>query len=140
MLLTPRTWPHVPKKSDRATPAKDPALDELTKIRNLIRQFRDERDWLQFHNPKNLACSISIEAAELLEHFQWKTPEESDAHAKSKRTEISEEIADVAIYLIELADVLDIDLPAAIKGKLALNAAKYPVAKARGSAAKYTEL
>jgi len=95
---------------------------------------------MQFHNPKNLACSISIEAAELLEHFQWKTPEESEAHAKSKKTEVSHEIADIAVYLIELADILDIDLPSAIREKISLNAAKYPVSKAKGSAAKYTEL
>lgn len=105
-----------------------------------IRKFRDARDWMQFHNPKNLACSIVIEASELLEHFQWKTPEESHHHASSKRDEISEEIADVAVYLIELADNLGIDLLAAIDRKMAINEAKYPVEKAKGSAAKYTEL
>jgi len=114
--------------------------NELDEIRQMIRRFRDERDWMQFHNPKNLACSISIEAAELLEHFQWKTPEESDAITKSKRTEISHEIADVAIYLIELADNLGIDLVQAIKEKISLNDARYPVKRANGSAVKYTEL
>lgn len=116
------------------------AMTELEEIRQLIREFRDSRDWMQFHNPKNLACSISIEAAELLEHFQWKTPEESLIIAKEKRTEISHEIADVTVYLIELADNLGIDLAQAIREKMALNAAKYPVVKAKGSAAKYTEL
>jgi dCTP diphosphatase len=114
--------------------------NDLNEIRRMIRRFRDDRDWMQFHNPKNLACSISIEAAELLEHFQWKTPEESEVIIKTKRTEISHEIADVAIYLIELADNLSIDLVQAIKEKIALNAAKYPAKKARGSAAKYSEL
>ena len=113
---------------------------ELEQIRQMIREFRDERDWMQFHNPKNLACSISIEAAELLEHFQWKTFEEANALSAEKRKEISHEVADIAVYLIEFADNMNIDLVAAIKEKMALNAAKYPVAKARGSAAKYTAL
>lgn len=105
-----------------------------------IRAFRDARDWMQFHNPKNLACSIAIEAAELLEHFQWKTPEESTEYALNSREELSEEIADVAIYLIELADNLGIDFLTAIDRKLSINEAKYPVEKAKGSATKYTHL
>src|SRR5947208_7148568 len=84
-------------------------LDDLEKIRAAIRKFRDERDWMQFHNPKNLACSIAIEAAELLEHFQWKTEKQSTEHAKKYRNELATEIADIAIYLIELADNLGID-------------------------------
>jgi dCTP diphosphatase len=115
-------------------------MTELQEIRQLIREFRDSRDWMQFHNPKNLACSISIEAAELLEHFQWKTLEESLVVAREKKTEIAHEIADVAVYLIELSDNLEIDLVQAIREKLAQNAAKYPVSKAKGSAAKYNEL
>lgn len=113
---------------------------DLTGIAQLIRTFRDERDWMQFHNPKNLAISISLEASELLEHFQWKSPEESEAHAIAAREEIADEIADVAVYVIELADNLGIDLEQAIHAKLAKNAAKYPVAKAKGSSKKYTEL
>ena len=105
-----------------------------------IRAFRDTRDWMQFHNPKNLAISINLEAAELLEHFQWKSMEESEAHAKAARDEISEEIADVAIYLFELADNLGVDLLAAVNAKLAKNEAKYPIEKAKGSAKKYTHL
>src|SRR6185369_13260628 len=101
-------------------------MTELEELRERIRDFRDARDWMQFHNPKNLACSIVIEAAELLEHFQWKTPEESAEHAKMRRDDISTEIADVAIYLIELADNLGIDLFAAIDQKLSINEAKYP--------------
>ena len=105
-----------------------------------IRAFRDARDWMQFHNPKNLAISINLEAAELLEHFQWKSMEESEAHAKAACDEITEEMADVAIYLFELADNLGVDLLSAVDAKLAKNESKYPVEKAKGSAVKYTEL
>lgn len=115
-------------------------MSELEEIRQKIKIFRDERDWMQFHSPKNLACSIAIEAAELLEHFQWKSSEESEQIADDKREEIAEEIADVAIYLIEFADNLGIDLVEAIHRKMARNSEKYPVDKARGSARKYTEL
>jgi dCTP diphosphatase len=114
-------------------------MNELDQIRSRIRKFRDERDWMQFHNPKNLACSISIEANELLEHFQWSTPEESQTIARKKKMEISHEIADVAVYLIELADNLGIDLAKAIAEKMAHNETKYPAAKVRGSSKKYTE-
>lgn len=112
----------------------------FTTIIEEIRQFRDDRDWMQFHTPKNLAISISLEASELLEHFQWKTPEESEAHAVTHKDELADEIADVATYLIELADNLGIDLEAAIRAKLKKNAEKYPVEKARGNATKYTKL
>jgi NTP pyrophosphatase (non-canonical NTP hydrolase) len=114
-------------------------MDRLDQILQQIRTFRDERDWMQFHNPKNLACSVSIEAAELLEHFQWTTPEESLDVATRKKTEIAHEIADVAVYLIELADNLGIDLAEAITVKMKLNAEKYPVDKVRSSAKKYNE-
>jgi len=97
-----------------------------------IRKFRDERDWRQFHDPKSLAASVSIEAAELLELFQWLTPDESRRYALEHRERVSEEIADVAIYLIELADVAGIDLASAIEAKLEKNAAKYPVETSRG--------
>jgi NTP pyrophosphatase (non-canonical NTP hydrolase) len=105
-----------------------------------IRAFRDARDWMQFHNPKNLAISINLESAELLEHFQWTSMEESEAHARAAREEIAEEMADVAIYLFELADNLGIDLLSSVDAKLAKNESKYPVAKAKGSAAKYNQL
>ncbi|CAM4319369.1 nucleotide pyrophosphohydrolase [Stenotrophomonas indicatrix] len=113
---------------------------DLEKIQSIIRDFRDERDWKQFHNPKNMAISISLEAAELLEHFQWRTPDESMAHAKSAKDEIALEMADIAIYLIEMADDIGIDLEGAILAKLELNRKKYPADKARGNAKKYTEL
>ncbi len=115
-------------------------MSDLADLTERIRAFRDARDWMQFHNPKNLACSIVIEAAELLEHFQWKTPKESAAHVIASKDQISTEIADVAVYVIELADNLGIDLHAAILRKMAINEAKYPVEKAKGSAAKYTDL
>ena len=105
-----------------------------------IRAFRDERDWLKFHDPKNLAVSIAIEAAELLEEFQWLDRAESERHAAENREAVSDEIADVAIYLIELADILKIDLATAINAKLDKNAIKYPVEKARGKSTKYNKL
>ena len=105
-----------------------------------IRKFRDERDWKQFHDPKNLAASISIEAAELLELFQWMGGEEATRYAAENKERVAEEIADVAIYLIELADVTGIDLLQAIDAKLEKNAAKYPVDKSRGVWTKYTHL
>ena len=105
-----------------------------------IRRFRDERDWMQFHDPKNLAMSIAIEAAEIMEHFQWVDRDKSLQHAAESREEIADEIADVAIYLIELADVVGVDLKAAIRAKLAKNAVKYPVEKAKGRITKYDKL
>jgi len=95
-----------------------------------IRKFRDDRDWKKFHDPKNLAVSISIEAAELLELFQWMSGEAATRFAAENRERVSEEIADVAIYLFELADITGIDLASAIEAKLEKNALKYPVDKA----------
>lgn len=114
-------------------------MDELEEIRSKIRAFRDERDWGPFHNPKDMAIALSIEAGELLEHFLWKTPEETSERTRTHHEEISEEIADIAIYLIELADNLDIDLLDAVHSKIAKNAAKYPADRVLGSAKKYTE-
>jgi len=105
-----------------------------------IRKFRDDRDWMQFHDPKNMAISISIEAAELLEHFQWKDPKDVEKHIASNKEAIADEIADVGVYLLELADNLGIDFEKAVLNKLAKNAAKYPVDKAKGVATKYTDL
>lgn len=114
-------------------------MDTLQSTIQSIRQFRDSRDWMQFHSPKNLACSISIEANELLEHFQWCTTEESHKISEAKLSEISHEIADVAMYLIELADNLGISIPDAIAAKLAINEAKYPAQQVRGSSKKYSD-
>jgi dCTP diphosphatase len=105
-----------------------------------IRAFRDARDWEKFHNPKDMAMAISIEASELLEHFLWKTPEETKHRISEKKQEITDEIADVAVYLFELADNLNINLLQAMDQKLTKNAEKYPVHKAKGSNKKYTEL
>lgn len=115
-------------------------MSTLTEITRKIRTFRDERDWAQFHNPKDMAIAISLEAGELLEHFLWKNPAEVDSRLASHREEITDEIADIAIYLTELADNLEIDLLFAMEAKLRKNAIKYPVESARGSAKKYTEL
>ena len=112
----------------------------MEKIVQKIREFRDARDWRQFHNPKDMAIAISIESAELLEHFLWKNNTEVEKRVAEKKEHISDEIADIGIYLFELADILGIDVIAAMERKLAKNAAKYPVEKARGSNKKYTEL
>jgi dCTP diphosphatase len=105
-----------------------------------IRGFRDARDWLQFHNPKELAVAITAEAGELLQHFVWQNPEQSMRRVADRRAEIESEIADVAILLFELADNCGIDIAVAIREKLARNEERYPVDKARGSNRKYNEL
>jgi NTP pyrophosphatase (non-canonical NTP hydrolase) len=112
----------------------------LVALLNRIRAFRDERDWAQFHNPKDMAAALAIEAAELQEIFLWKIGEEITATAAKKKTEIQDEVADIAVYLLEFADNQGIDIESAILAKLEKNAAKYPVDKAKGSNAKYTDL
>jgi dCTP diphosphatase len=115
----------------------------MTDIKNLtkaIKQFRDERDWEQFHNHKDMALSLVLEAAEVLEHFQWKNEKEIIDHVEKCQDEISDELADVAMYLFELADNVGIDLSAAIKKKIKKNEIKYPVNKAKGRHTKYTRL
>jgi len=115
-------------------------MDEIKNITKKIKKFRDERDWLKFHNHKDMALSLVLEAAEVLEHFQWKSAEEVLDHGKIHKEEISEELADVAMYLFELADNLEIDLSVAIEKKLTKNAQKYPIEKARGKHTKYNRL
>lgn len=105
-----------------------------------IRAFRDARDWQQFHNPKELAVAITAEAGELLQHFVWQSPEQSERRVVERRAEIESEMADVAILLFELADNCGVDLAASIRAKLARNDERYPVAKAKGSNKKYNEL
>ncbi len=114
--------------------------DDLQVLRESLRRFAEDRDWGQFHTPKNLAVSLSIEAAEVLEHFQWLTDEQSKKLSQEQRDKVALEIADVLLYLLQLADKLQIDPVAAAKDKLAINGDKYPVDKARGSSKKYTEL
>jgi len=115
-------------------------MDNIKYVLEKIKKFRDERDWMQFHDPKNMAISITIEAAELLEHFQWKTKEEVQAYIKENREEISDEIADIAMYLFELADNLGVDLIQAMDKKLKKNEMKYPIEKAKSKHIKYNRL
>ena len=118
-------------------------MTDLESLRNQLRTFAAERDWDQFHSPKNLATALSVEAAELLEHFQWLTEAQSQQLPPDALNEVRAEVADVLLYLIRISDKLGIDLIAVAKAKIELNAAKYPVQqvdKARGSSKKYTEL
>ena len=105
-----------------------------------IRRFEQERDWQQFHSPKNLACALSVEAVELLEHFQWLSEAQSRDLGETKAAAVRDELADVFIYLLQLADSLGVELIAAAEDKLAVNAVKYPVEKAIGNNKKYTQL
>ena len=118
--------------------AKTP--DRLETLRARLAAFAEERDWDQFHNPKNLAMAVATESAELLEHFQWLTFEQAARLPKAAREEVALECADVLLFLLRLCDKLEIDLAAAAKRKLALNARKYPVEKSRGRATKYDKL
>ncbi|MBI1395496.1 MAG: nucleotide pyrophosphohydrolase [Betaproteobacteria bacterium] len=117
-----------------------PSPDPLQQLRDALRVLVDERDWDQFHAPKSLAMSVMIEAAELGEHFQWLGTGDSAELPADERDEVALEIADVLLYLVRLADKLDIDMIDAARRKLVLNARKYPVEKARGRSTKYTEL
>lgn len=112
-------------------------LDEL---QSLVARFRDERDWSQFHTLKDLAAAISIEAGELLQEFLWLKPDKETVRLSERRDEIASELADILILALSFADQARIDPAAAIQRKLQVNAEKYPVEKARGSAAKYSEL
>jgi len=114
-------------------------VDALGELRDLVREFVRERDWEKFHTPKNLAVSLSVEAAELLEPFQWLATGESGELSAAKLEHVRHEVADVFIYLIRFADRLDIDLSSAVREKIALNRVKYPAEKVRGDARKYTD-
>ena len=100
---------------------------DLVMLRDTLREFAAARDWRGFHTPKNLSMALIVEAAELVEHFQWATPEESCKLSPEKAAAVRDEVADVLIYLVEIADVLDIDLIAAARDKITKNALKYPV-------------
>ena len=108
-------------------------------LRNKLRKFVAERDWDQFHSPKNLAAALSVEAAELLEHFQWLSEEQSKKLPPEKLAQVRDEMADVLVYLVRLADKLEVDLLAAVEVKMAKNALKYPADKVRGSMKKYSD-
>ena len=113
---------------------------DVQELQAALRRFAEERDWGQFHTPKNLAASLSIEAAEVLEHFQWLTDQQSQQLTDEQREQVGHEIADVLLYLLQLSDKLGIDPLAVAREKLEINAARYPANKARGSSRKYTEL
>jgi dCTP diphosphatase len=114
--------------------------DSLTTLAGHLEQFARDRDWQQFHSPKNLASALVVEAGELLEHFQWLTEEQSRQLSMETRDAVGAEIADVLLYAIQLASALNIDLVAAAQAKLKLNEQKYPADKARGSSKKYDRL
>ena len=114
-----------------------PVSDTLRELRDALRAFAAERDWDQFHSPRNLAAALSVEAAELLEPFQWLTDEQSRNLPPETRAAVEQELADVLLYLVRLADKLDVDLPDAARAKIAQNALKYPVETSRGSSRKY---
>lgn len=113
---------------------------KLEILRTELAQFVAERDWDQFHNPKNLAMALAGEAGEVLEHFQWLTPEEAATLPPATRAEVALELADVFLFLLRLADKLDVDLLEAAARKLAINRERYPVTRARGRATKYGKL
>ena len=112
---------------------------DLNTLKIRLRDFADTRDWNQFHSPKNLSMALSAEASEIIEHFQWLTEEQSKNLPQNKLDEVATELADTLIYLIRLADKLDIDLLTAAQSKIEINEQKYPVDKAKGNAKKYTE-
>ena len=115
-------------------------MDPVKELQTEIRRFVDERDWEQFHSPKNLAMAMSVEASEVVEIFQWLTEAESAALPPEKLAHLKDELADVYVYLLRLASKYDVDLVAAAHAKMKKNALKYPVSKAKGSMRKYTEL
>ena len=108
-------------------------------LRDRLKAFARERDWEQFHSPKNLAMALIVEAAELLEHFQWLTPEQSESLDEDRRREVELEMADIFIYLMRMCERLDVDLLEVVEEKIKLTEKKYPADKVRGSAKKYTE-
>lgn len=114
-------------------------MKDLDDIKIAIREFAAEREWQSFHSPKNLSMALSVEVAELVEHFQWLSEQESFSPNETTLTGIRDEIADVQVYLVRLADQLNINILAAVEQKMVKNRLKYPASKVRGSAKKYTE-
>lgn len=115
-------------------------MSDFKKLTEKIIKFREERDWKQFHNPKDVAISMSLEVGEFLEHFQWKSPKEIKKHVQSHKEELGEELVDVLYWVLLSAHDLDIDLEKAFDAKMKKNNEKYPVDKAKGKHNKYTEL
>ena len=123
-----------------STPKTSAPAISLDSLRDRLRQFAAERDWDQFHSPKNLAIALSVEASELLEHFQWIRESDSTLLPAEKLDEVREELADVLIYLVRMADKLDVNLLDAASKKMQKNAKKYPAERVRGSSKKYTDI
>jgi dCTP diphosphatase len=123
-------------------PALSDSETTVSQLRQRVLAFVRERDWEQFHSPKNLSMALAAEAAELMEHFLWAKPEESRVIVSdpAKRAKIEEELADVVIFALGFANATGIDVAASIEAKIAANAKKYPVEKSKGRSAKYTEL
>ena len=115
-------------------------MQKLKELTQKVVEFREARDWEQFHNAKDLALSLVLEATEVLEHFQWKNPEEVKLYSKTNKDEIGEELADVLYWVILMSHDLDLDIEEALNSKLKKNAEKYPVNKAKGTAKKYDQL
>jgi dCTP diphosphatase len=112
----------------------------IEKIQKILSEFAKEREWEQFHTPKNLTMALSVESSELVEIFQWLTPEQSSNLTDKQKVLVKEEIADIAIYLLRLCDVLDVDIETSVIDKIKINSDKYPVDLSKGSADKYTTL
>jgi NTP pyrophosphatase (non-canonical NTP hydrolase) len=115
-------------------------MNEILHLTEMITAFRDARDWKQFHNPKDMAISLSLEASELLEYFQWKDLEETKEYIESHKNEIGNELADVLYWVLLISHDLGIDIASSLETKMNQNIEKYPVEKAKGSHKKYTEL
>ena len=119
--------------------ARDAAIEDLSKLASVLRRFADDRDWTQFHSPKNLVMALSVEVAELVEHFQWMSEEQSHRPGADRHQAIALELADVLIYLVRIADILKVDLLATAAAKIELNRQKYPADRVRGKSNKYTD-
>jgi NTP pyrophosphatase (non-canonical NTP hydrolase) len=130
----------MPKAAAAGPLFESNTMNQIEKLQEALRQFAAERDWQQFHSPKNLAMALMAEAAEVGEHFLWLDGPQSAALSAASQEEVALELADVFLYLLRLADQLQIDLVTAAERKLAINAERYPVALARGRADKYDKL
>jgi dCTP diphosphatase len=113
--------------------------DSIKALTDLVTKFRDARDWAQFHNPKDMAISLSLEASELLEHFQWRSPQEVEIYLQQHKAEVAEELADVLYWVLLMSKDLNIAIGQAFTAKMAKNELKYPVDKAKGNYKKHTE-
>lgn len=115
-------------------------MSEINDLTKKIIDFRDQRDWKQFHNPKDLAVSLLLEAAEVLEHFQWKSPTEMEEHVHKNKQEVAEELADTLYWILLMSNDLEIDIKEALENKLKKNEEKYPIDKSKGNHLKYNQL